>query len=383
MGKKITKKRIAVTACLLIAIPVLAKAFAMTVPYVGAIAEQAAIMSAGITMPEGTTTLMEHSTDVAEDEDYYDSVKDEEAVDTEPIRQGSEEIAGITAPTTEGLGITQEEIDAYSSNDGAIIRQQYFAGSSGTFINIGSNAYIKNRTEVSNDTAYQASQTAPSFTIDLNEKEPQVLIMHTHTTESYELSTRDFFDSSFPSRLRNTERNVVRVGDEIAKQLEAESIGVIHSDAEHDYPSYNGSYDRSRQTVEEILAQYPTIKVVIDVHRDAIIGDDGTRYAPVADINGRNAAQVMIISGCDDGTMDYPNYLQNLSFASTFQRQMEEDYPGFTRPISFAYKFYNQDLTTGSILLEVGGHANSLEEAVYAGELAGKSLAKTLKNLGS
>ena len=89
----------------------------------------------------------------------------------------------------------------------------------------------------------------------------------------------------------------------------------------------------------------------------------------------------MIISGCDDGTMDYPNYLQSLSFASLLQQQMESDYPGLTRPIMFAYRFYNQNLTTGSLLIEVGGHANSLDEAIYSGELVGKSLANALKTI--
>ena len=119
----------------------------------------------------------------------------------------------------------------------------------------------------------------------------------------------------------------------------------------------------------------------MDIHRDAIEQQDGTRIAPVANINGKNAAQVMIISGCDDGTMGYPNYFQNLKFAAALQSQMEADYPGLARPLLFDYRKYNQHLTTGSILLEMGGHANSLEEAVYAGELVGKSLANLLKKL--
>ena len=135
--------------------------------------------------------------------------------------------------------------------------------------------------------------------------------------------------------------------------------------------------------MQNYLNQYPSIKVVLDVHRDAIEQQDGTRIAPVANVNGKNAAQVMIISGCDDGTMGYPNYFQNLKFASALQTQMETDYPGFARPLLFDYRKYNQHLTTGSILLEMGGHANSMEEVIYSGELVGKSLAKLLISLQS
>ena len=129
-------------------------------------------------------------------------------------------------------------------------------------------------------------------------------------------------------------------------------------------------------TVQKILEENPSIKIVLDIHRDAIERESGERIAPVAEIDGKNAAQVMIISGCDDGTMGMPNYLKNFRFASLLQQQLESDYQGLTRPILFDYRKYNQDLTTGSILIEVGGHANSVDQAVYSGELIGRSLAK-------
>ena len=83
----------------------------------------------------------------------------------------------------------------------------------------------------------------------------------------------------------------------------------------------------------------------------------------------------MIISGCDDGTMDYPNWRENLAFAIDLQQQMEADHPGFTRPVLFDYRSYNQRLTTGSLLIEVGGHGNTLAQAILAGKWIGRSLA--------
>lgn len=219
----------------------------------------------------------------------------------------------------------------------------------------------------------------PEFTIELND-EPQVLIMHTHTTESFEPFERDFFDSSFNYRTTDPSKNVVMIGDKITQQLENAGIEVIHDTTIHDYPSYNGSYDRSAETVKKILKEYPSIKVVLDIHRDAI-GTNDSIMQPVVEVNGKDAAPVMIISGCDDGTMDMPDYMKNFRFASLLQQQMSSDYTGFTRPILFDYRKYNQDLTTGSLLIEVGTHGNTLEQVEYSGELLGKSLAKALLKL--
>lgn len=128
------------------------------------------------------------------------------------------------------------------------------------------------------------------------------------------------------------------------------------------------------------MKEYPSIKVVLDIHRDAI-GTNDSIMQPVVEVNGKDAAPVMIISGCDDGTMDMPDYMKNFRFASLLQQQMSSDYTGFTRPILFDYRKYNQDLTTGSLLIEVGTHGNTLEQVEYSGELLGKSLAKALLKL--
>lgn len=373
------KKQLISLTMLAILIPFSAKVLSETVPIVGDAAGKAAVISAGLALPEGGRTLLQEEIDQSPDED---TITPEDPISSEGEAAPASETNLITdADIPPTSGITQEEIDQYPNNDGAVVRKTYTAGSTDDYINISGNAYVRNMTNLPNQTVIDAVHSPPAFTITPGTSEPQVLIMHTHTTESYALSDNDYYDINYPSRNLDATRNVVRVGDEITKQLEAAGIGVIHDTTVHDYPSYNGSYDRSKQTVETILAQYPSIKVVLDIHRDAIETDDGTRYAPIANIDGRNAAQIMIISGCDDGTMDYPNYLQNLAFASVLEQQVESDYPGLTRPISFKYKYYNQSLTTGSLLIEVGSNSNSLDEAIYSGYLLGKSLAKTLQGL--
>ena len=169
------------------------------------------------------------------------------------------------------------------------------------------------------------------------------------------------------------------VGDALCEALAQRGISSVHDCTVHDYPSFTGAYERSAQTIQRNLEQYPSIKIVIDLHRDGITNADGSLSAPVAEINGRNAAQFMIISGCDDGTFDMPNYIENFKLAALLQNCAESAYPGLARAVLFDYRKYNQNLSTGALLIEVGSHGNSLNEAVYTGELLGNVIANALE----
>ncbi len=269
--------------------------------------------------------------------------------------------------------------EQWDLSGGTVNRTTFGYYSGNRFFDLDDAGQVKNATDWSNDVLLEESRKAPAFSIEANGI-PEVLILHTHTTESFEPYVRDTFDTSFNYRTTDPSKNMVMVGDAIEAQLKAAGIGVIHSMEIHDYPSYTGSYDRSRVTAEKILEEFPTIKVVLDIHRDAI-GDESVITQPFVEVNGKETAQVMIISGCDDGTMDMPNFMDNFHFACLLQRQMESDYPGLTRPVLFDYRQYNQDMTTGSILIEVGSHGNTLEQAEYAGELVGASLVRALQQL--
>ncbi len=304
-----------------------------------------------------------------------------------------------TAVLSEGLGWDFDEFDAedeadeqveYDNTDvgekpypenldnptGTVTQTTYGLYSGTQFFNLDKAGQVRNSTHVTNQVLLNQSRQLPEFTIDLN-GEPQVLIMHTHTTESFEPYERNFYDNSFSYRTTDPSKNTVMIGEEIKKGLTKAGINTIHDTTIHDYPSYNGSYERSEQTVKSYLEQYPSIKIVLDIHRDALESNNNL-IQPVANINGKKAAQIMIISGCDDGTMGMPNYLQNFRLASLFQQQLEQDWSGLTRPILFDYRKYNQHLTTGSLLIEVGSHGNTLDQVKYSGELIGKSLAKAL-----
>ncbi|WP_051536501.1 stage II sporulation protein P [Ruminococcus flavefaciens] len=267
----------------------------------------------------------------------------------------------------------------WETGDGEIIRTTYGLYSGNAFFGLEGGGQVNNKTGIPNEELIRESGFLPNFTVE-DTDEPLVLLYHTHTTESFEPFVREHYDSSFNYRTTDPTKNVVMVGDAIQAELEAQGIGVIHAVEVHDYPSYNGSYGRSRETITPILEKYPSIKVVLDIHRDAISGE-GYAYQPFVEVDGREAAQIMIISGCDDGTLGMPDCMQNFHFACALQQKLERDHEGFTRPILFDYRHYNQDLTNGSLLIEVGSHGNTLEQVQYAGQLFGRSLGELLNSM--
>lgn len=356
-------------------------------PDITGYAVRAGLLSAGMTLPEGGLAVLEgQAAPPAEEQPDEEAPASTAAAETAPEESGADEPSSVPAESSEpetsepdaAPEIKVEVPEVPEENRAALVHKTYAAGSSNIYIPL-ENGYIKNCTSISRAEIEAQIQNPPYFTIE-DTDEPQVLIMHTHTTESYVPFTGDYYDKTMSFRSTDNSENMSVVGDRIARELEAAGIGVIHDTTQHDYPSYNGSYERSQETVEKYLAQYPSIKIVLDVHRDAIASGEDV-YSAEAEIEGKTAAQVMIISGCDDGTMGYPDYMKNLSFAAALQNQLEGDYPTLTRPVLFDYRKYNQQLTTGSLLLEIGSHGNTLEQAAYTGELIGKSLGRLLNSM--
>ncbi len=216
--------------------------------------------------------------------------------------------------------------------------------------------------------------------LSIDREKPAVLIFHTHTTEGYEILDRGWYASDYSSRTQNINKSIVRVGTAIEEALTNEGFIVIHDTTLHD-TKYSGAYDRSRQTVQKYLDKYPNIKVVLDIHRDAIHRDDGTKIKPTAVINGKKSAQIMIITGAEENNVkDFPNWEQNLRFALKLQKSCEDNFPSLMRPVFFCARKYTMDMTPCDLLIEMGSDANTLDEAVYAGKLFGTALAKLLNN---
>lgn len=204
---------------------------------------------------------------------------------------------------------------------------------------------------------------------------PTVLIYHSHSTECYTLLDAGYYTESTDSKTKDITRNMVRVGDDICRILEVRGIGVIHDREIHD-SSYNAAYDSSRKSVAQYLEKYPSIEITIDVHRDSITYKNGTKVKPTATVNGKKAAKMMIISGCEYGSVkNFPNWEYNLRFACSVTDKLNSLYPELMRPILFSERKYNMDLTKNSFLLEIGTDANTLDEACYSGRLFANALA--------
>lgn len=271
-----------------------------------------------------------------------------------------------------------------SSGDraGGSIIDRHFGIHSGTqFFSLDRGGQVRNCTSWSNDDLLAESRIQPQLPLKIDGS-PMVLIYHTHTTESYVSDKSGVYDSDFNFRTTEPDKDMVAVGDAICAELAAAGIGVVHSEEIHDFPVWSGSYAGSAETVRAMLAEFPSICIALDIHRDAI-ADGSTVVAPVCCINGEQTAQIMIISGCDDGTMNMPDYRENFRFACNLQQTAEEMFSGFTRPVLFDYRKYNQDLTTGSLLIEVGAQGNSLEEACRAGTRIGQALAECIKGIAA
>ena len=234
--------------------------------------------------------------------------------------------------------------------------------------------YIENRPGLALDVAALA-QT--QLTLTLPEEGPQVLIVHTHGSEAYTPDGTDTYVATGECRTTDTEKSVVRVGDEIAKVLTEMGLTVVHDTALYDYPEYNGAYDRSLAAVENWLTQYPTIQVVLDVHRDALIGADGTVYKPITTINGESCAQVMLVMG-SNALYDHPDWLGNLTLAVQVQKEMNTLWPTLARPIGLRENRYNQQTAPGAMLVEVGSHGNTLQEALAAARMFARALGAVL-----
>lgn len=264
--------------------------------------------------------------------------------------------------------------------DAGAIRSVYLSPDAGS-VRLAAGT-IRNMTEHPDADLIAAVNTVNlPFSVKVGSAEPQILILHTHATETYQTHPELYYDPDFTARTRNTALNMCAVGQVMADVLNAAGITTLHDTTLHDSPSYTESYARSRATAQSYLQKYPSIQIVLDVHRDAIEDSDGTRVKPLCQIDGQDTAQVMLIAGCDNGTTaKLPNWKLNLRFAAAWQQAMSAQYPGLARPVLCGYRFYNQDLAAGCLLLEVGGHANTLAEAKRAGELAAKALATALTN---
>lgn len=239
------------------------------------------------------------------------------------------------------------------------------------------NFSVNDTSETGLDLAEELKKELPFETGDLSK--PTVLLYHTHSCESYLTGFSGFYYTDNSYRSTELDRNVAVVGETMKKALEAKGIGVIHDTTIHDAPAFNGAYARSMDTVQSYLEKYPSIKVTIDLHRDSMTTDEGVSYKPTTTVNGRKAAQIMIITGADPtGELEFESWQDNLIFALKLQKKAADLYDGLMRPLMFCQRKYNMHATNASLIFEVGTEVNTFAEAKYSGTLMGDVLAEVL-----
>lgn len=247
----------------------------------------------------------------------------------------------------------------------------------------GGNIKVSDKVTINNETTYPvdaAAMLSSEKPFALAEK-PEVLIVHTHATESYAQSEQYRFPYTSTDRTTDTGYNVVRIGEEIAGSLEAAGIGVVHDKSLHDYPEYNDSYARAYQTIAARMKENPSIRIVLDIHRDAIINNQGERTKLVTEIDGQKVAQVMLVVGTDQLGLKHDHWQTNLKFASMLQQQFLAISPTFARPINLRTSRFNGHAAPGAVIIEVGSSGNTLDETLGSAQYIAKAVAATIEML--
>lgn len=349
----------------------------LTAAFGGGYLGNIALVSAGTLLPEGSSVLL-HSDTTTEAPPETEAVQTQAGTNEQDTATdtSTEEALNYTPDDIQALmDAEQAEIDALPVS-GKIDEQTYTVNNA---TEVFGSVWAQNKT-YEHDLDLEKVLNEPVDLTITDKSKPHILIFHTHTTESYMLLDRENYSDAYITRSDDPKRNMVRVGDEICDQLEKAGFAVIHDTNIYD-STYSGAYYRSEDQIDKYMEQYPEIQVILDIHRDAIKQSDGTMVAPTAVINGKKAAQIMIVSGCQEKDItDFPDWEYNLRFAVQLQKYCQEMFPGLVRPLFFCAREYNMHKSRCSLLIEMGSDANTLDEAAYSGRMLGKALATLLEN---
>jgi stage II sporulation protein P len=207
---------------------------------------------------------------------------------------------------------------------------------------------------------------------DLTAPEPTVLILHTHTTESYTKSGETYQETS-AYRTLDEQYNMLSIGDAVGRILAENGITAVHDRQLHDYPSYNGSYNDARKAIQAYLQEYPGIRLVLDLHRDAADTATG-QLRTLANVEGSQTAQLMLVMGTDAAGLSHPDWQENLALGLKLHTLLQRQYPGLMRPLLLRSQRFNQDMSPGALLVEVGAAGNTHAEALAAAQLLAEGI---------
>ena len=329
--------------------------------------QRLALMAAGLHRPEGVFTLWnQRFTATAADGGgtlppvLFGGVGDTTAAD----------VPTAVTPSVQTPTITMTDPPGNHGDGGRLVEKTMSTGDRSKGI------AIQNRSGKTVDIAAALSRDLSVKWEDTDQ--PQVLILHTHTTEGYMTYEADYYNAADRQRTKDHTRNVCAVGETVRATLAAYGIAAIHDTTVHDNPVYSGAYTRSAEVAKTYLEQYPSIKVVLDLHRDSVMDGD-VMIRPTATVEGKKAAQMMLITGVvDTDALPHPHWEQNLTLSAHWQAALDEVSPSLMRPLNTVSSRYNQYLSPGWVLVEMGAEGNTIEEAVYSAQILGETLAKLL-----
>ena len=292
------------------------------------------------------------------------------------LAQQEQQEAPTQETTPQGDADDRQEEPLEPIPGGQVVEHTSTGKDDGTYLS-AQKVYIKNDTSKSVNIPALASQA-----VDLNlGAGPQILIYHTHGSEAYTQTENSRYTESDAYRTTDCTKNVVLVGEAMAEVFRSMGFEVIHDTTLYDYPVYNGAYERSRDGIGKWLAQYPTIKFVLDVHRDALVSEDGAAYKLISQEGDEKVAQVMLVVGSDASGASHPRWQENLALAVKLQLLLTGQYDQLARPITLRSTRFNQDTSPGALLVEVGGHGNTLAEAVAGGKKFAQTAGELLKTM--
>lgn len=242
----------------------------------------------------------------------------------------------------------------------------------------------KNKILIRNDTDFGINideMLSAPLKFNMQGDGPKILIVHTHATESYSPEGANTYSADKSDRSLDPSKNMLAVGEAVKKVFDDAGIETIHDKTLHDHPNFNGSYANSLKTVEKYKAKYPSIRVVLDLHRDAFVYENGSKAKFVTKTDGKDTAQLMIVVGTNGGGLDHPDWRENMKLALKLQSKISEKYPSLMRGVNLRQERFNGHTTLGSMIIEVGSSGNTLSEAIRGATLATQEIAEFFKQM--
>lgn len=230
-----------------------------------------------------------------------------------------------------------------------------------------------------NETGYTADIATASQSV--TGKGGAVLILHTHGTEAYLPDGTEHYSEDEDFRSRNEAETVVAVGEAFAEVLRKAGIEVFHDTTMYDAADFENAYAASRAGAKAWLSKHPQIRYILDIHRDAV-AREGINCKTLCQGTGEPTAQVMLVIGTNEAGANHPGWKTNLGLAASYQRELNT-YPTLARPVYLRKASYNQQLSAGAMLLEIGSAANTVTEAKNAAALAAECFVTLYKQKAS